>query len=80
MQDKDPHTNSRSIDEAFHQGNYHHVARLAEDTDWRKHAARGLIGRAAEAIERLQSFSHEEAQFFLGARSHTSGKSGTNAS
>jgi len=55
-----------SIPEIFEKGDYHKVATIGADSDWRTHAARGLCGHAGPALARLPEFTNEEARFYQG--------------
>ncbi len=57
---------TKSIDEAFERGDYHYVAANGGPDDWRTHAALGLCGNTAPALERLTGFHAEGAFFYEG--------------
>ena len=48
----------------FNKGNYLSVAMGGGETDWRTHAARGLIDLEHSQAERLSEFDGEEARFY----------------
>ena len=48
----------------FQKGNYIAVAQCGEESNWRTHAARGLIHVNSVHTERLAAFDGEEENFF----------------
>lgn len=58
---------------AFEAGNYAAVALNGSPSDWRYHAARGLLVDPKGGIQRLDAFDHPEARFFQAVLSWIAG-------
>ena len=57
---------STTLPQAFERGDYHRVAAAGSAEDWRTHAALGLCGNVAPALERLASLGDGDAAFHEG--------------
>lgn len=55
-----------TLRQAFERGDYHRVAATGNAENWRTHAALGLCGNVAPALERLASLGDSDAAFHEG--------------